>query len=310
MTPYRRILLKRKHLPAIKVKELMAQAEQLVRLSCSDETAALAMWDRLKFEVDIQHYEAVHIKSVKHVAELLWTSCQVDPDGRSFSNFLNGATRYRLSALSQDIYKAHVAAKISLCLNMPSESDNSLRCQSNQPQESFDAVNDAASPGGLWYQNIRKQNRSPRYPIGGKSYRGSSMPEHCKQFFDQAKGKLISIPNYFSTLDDRTSADSYLSNVASQGDSPVLWEVRFDDRGDPNGVNDTDFLCNDVRFVEHRAPDAPNEKEFLFVPYAVFRVVDVKWQPYPTTNKPHVICLEVCDAGEEMLEGIEVSPWS
>lgn len=314
ITPFRRIWQKQRHLPGLSVDELMLQAEKLVQVSCRDETSAIDLCNRLKEEVKQQEP-----LTSKHVAEILWTSCQVDTEGRAFSSFLQEATRYSLVTLCEDAVKARHAASIAICLNLHSESDYSLKMHSSQPHQSFDAiaaVEDASSPGGLWYQNIKKKKNpcaSHQYPIGGRCYRGSSMPRNHKKFFDEAKGKQVCMPNYFATSVDKGSTDRYLANAASLGLEPVLWEVSFDKRADPNGANNTDYDVNEghhYRYVEHRAPEAPSEKEFLFVPYAAFTIVEITWQEHSTASQPHVISIEVCDVGEEMLDDMPVAPWS
>ena len=139
------------------------------------------------------------------------------------------------------------------------------------------------------------------------------MPATHKKFFDEAKAKQVCMPNYFATSVDKGSADRYLANAASLGLEPVLWEVSFDKRANPNGANNTDYDVNEghhYRYVEHRAPEAPPEKEFLFVPYAAFTIVEITWQEHSTASQPHVISVEVCDVGEEMLDDMPVAPWS
>ena len=68
-----------------------------------------------------------------------------------------------------------------------------------------------------------------------------------------------------------------------QGDkkwpSSVLWQIKFDPRGDPRNKKtyDPEYGCKHVNVLSGGESHLPEEEEFLFVPYSVFRVKSCTW---------------------------------
>jgi hypothetical protein len=78
---------------------------------------------------------------------------------------------------------------------------------------------------------------------------------------------------------------------------PVLYELLLDS-----------YLgCVHVNYVDRT--NCPGEREFLFVPYSVFTVEEVKWQPNPTWTNPHVVVLKVAIDNSLQSEDLPLAPW-
>ena len=84
-----------------------------------------------------------------------------------------------------------------------------------------------------------------------------------------------------------------------QGDkkwpSSVLWQIKFDPRGDPRNKKtyDPEYGCKHVNVLSGGESHLPKEQEFLFVPYSVFRVKSCKWvraQPLCHAFPSHTHC--------------------
>ena len=59
----------------------------------------------------------------------------------------------------------------------------------------------------------------------------------------------------------------------------MLWQIKFDPRGDPRNKKtyDPEYGCKHVNVLSGGESHLPEEEEFLFVPYSVFRVKSCTW---------------------------------
>jgi len=116
------------------------------------------------------------------------------------------------------------------------------------------------------------------------------------------------VPNYLATsYEDGRIVSSFMRRSPHPA---VKWEIQLDVRGDPGGMDDARFLCKHVSFIARRAPDVPDEKEFLFVPYSVFEVISTAWSSNPTPTSPHVVTLRAAVDNREEPEDLPLAPWS
>ena len=70
------------------------------------------------------------------------------------------------------------------------------------------------------------------------------------------------------------------------------------------------MLCQNANHIVRRAPNLPDEFEYLFVPYSVFTVVRFERSKKPTWRTPHVVHLEAAlDNLEDPPDDLPLAPW-
>ncbi len=97
-------------------------------------------------------------------------------------------------------------------------------------------------------------------------------------------------------------AYGFLYNKFAEGKTPVKWVVEMDPRGQDNPV----FKCKQVNFVD---TNTLGEEEFLFAPYSVFTVVEVRVPADPSDNDPVVVRLMAAVDNMKEKEDLELAPW-
>jgi len=209
-------------------------------------------------------------RDVRGAATRLWTSGCRNHDDEEFCQILNRATRSGFAV-------AGPAAVVARAIN-----------------------------ANLLMDRVHGPSGPPPYPVGGKCYRGGGLPDEHKAFF--FPGMKYRVPNYLATsYEDGRIVSSFMRRSPHPA---VKWEIQLDVRGDPGGMDDARFLCKHVNFIARRAPDVPDEKEFLFVPYSVFEVISTAWSSNPTPTSPHVVTLRAAVDNREELEDLPLAPWS
>lgn len=140
--------------------------------------------------------------------------------------------------------------------------------------------------------------------FNGTCFRGGSLPNIHKAFFEQNKTKKIRVPNYLATaFKDGEVVKGFLERAEEQGDPCVKWEIHLTSRAGR-------CYCTHVNFIENRTEGLDDEHEFLFVPYSVFTIDDVKWSRNPTAADPHVITMCAAEDNLEEENDLLLAPWS
>lgn len=115
-------------------------------------------------------------------------------------------------------------------------------------------------------------------------YRGSSLPDECRSFFEP--GRSYRVPGFLATSLSEGVAFGFVHQAVDTGRPAVLWRIRFD----PRGPEDFRFRCKHVNLVRHSRAAA--EQEYLFAPYSVFTVLAVEWKTGNHYLNPHIIEIE------------------
>jgi len=141
-------------------------------------------------------------------------------------------------------------------------------------------------------------------------YRGGGLPKDKRTFFENMKGKHYRIPGFLATTSEEKTARRFCRTAQTESKlEPVLWKVR-----------QPKYDCFHVSYVGDVSTFGDAEKEFLFVPYSVFKVVDFVWKKKPYWSGgvdddcgPHVITLEAQadNASPDFTENhLPLAPWS
>ena len=115
------------------------------------------------------------------------------------------------------------------------------------------------------------------------TFRGAAMPRAHRAFFQ--KGQTYRAPMFVATSFNRLTVEAFLRRLPRSSSTqrpphqePTLWTFHYD----------ATSRCCHVNYIEQA-----DEQEFLFMPYSVFTVRSVHWQPVPTQTNQHLIEVDV-----------------
>ena len=133
------------------------------------------------------------------------------------------------------------------------------------------------------------------FPPGGDTYRGGGFDDRYRDFF--VAGREFRQPAFLATSFRESTADFFMSR--STMPAKVKWLVRID----------PERKCRHVNLVTKRAPGVPDEQEYLFAPYSVFKVLKATWRA-GTDADPHLIELLAAPDNIGPSEKLPLAPWS
>ena len=143
------------------------------------------------------------------------------------------------------------------------------------------------------------------YPAVPVVFRGASLPTRYLTFYEENIGNVYRVPGFLATsFVEGTATRFLLRRQGVRRQSPVLYRVHLD----PRGHGDTQFRCQHVNLLAR--PDAGHqEHEFLFAPYAPFRVRAVHRAACTQDDPYHVIDLEATLDGKLEAEDVPLAPF-
>jgi len=125
-----------------------------------------------------------------------------------------------------------------------------------------------------------------RFPPGGVLWRGSSLPNQHKAFFEV--GAKYRVPGFLASSLKQEVTYRFIYEAYDQGLPAVSWRIELD----PRGEADMRFRCKHVNYVSN-SHFGDDEAEFLFAPYSVFEVIGTEWSIKPDDDNPHKITLRL-----------------
>ena len=138
------------------------------------------------------------------------------------------------------------------------------------------------------------------YPPDGETWRGGGFREEHRAFFEVMKDKKYRVPAFLATSNNRSVAAGFVFK-ASKSHSCAIWCIKFDKRGKDH----PEYRVRHMTFVSKTL--VPDKEEYLFAPYSVFTLQEVKWSA--KLSKPHEFTiLAACDNKEED-ENLPLTPW-
>lgn len=157
--------------------------------------------------------------------------------------------------------------------------------------------------------NSQQQGGNLKFPPGGLVYRGSSMPSGQVEFFKSlSSGVKFRLQSYVATSFVRDKAEDFLAR--SLGASPSNDGVIFIIKVNPDGENDQSKVCRNANLITKRAVGLPDESEYLFTAYSVFRFVDIEISTSPQDPEaPHQITLQAMDDNLDQPPNLPVMGW-
>lgn len=151
---------------------------------------------------------------------------------------------------------------------------------------------------GINSLSITRGNQSEvEWPKDFKLYRGGGLPVEHQSFF--SIGKEYRVPMYLATSTNKGICLRIFCQRAAKASClpPVLYTVLID----------PEAHCAHVNYV--KKTNCPDEREFLFVPYSVFTVVDAKWKDHPTWLDPHEVILQAAPDNHLCPEELPLARW-
>jgi hypothetical protein len=124
-------------------------------------------------------------------------------------------------------------------------------------------------------------------------YRGGGFDDAYRSFF--VPGRAFRQPAYLATSFSRDVALVFLRR--STMPVKVLWLIRID----------PERKCVHVNLVQKS--NVAGEQEYLFAPYSVFKVIEVKWGA-GTDEDPYIVELIAAPDNKAEPEDLESAPWS
>jgi hypothetical protein len=120
-----------------------------------------------------------------------------------------------------------------------------------------------------------------KFPRNGIVYRGGGLPEKHRDFF--SPGRKYRVPGFLAASFSRDVAECFLVMATQrvEPEPPVLWIIRVD----PAGEHSMARRCMHVNYVERT--NVAGEEEYLFAPYAPFKVTKVT---EPAGNCMQCVC--------------------
>ena len=73
---------------------------------------------------------------------------------------------------------------------------------------------------------------------------------------------------------------------------------------------DPEYKCQQVNLVTKRCPGVPDEQEYLFAPYSVFKVASADYSGDGSDDQPYQITLETAADNQAEREDLPLAPWS
>jgi hypothetical protein len=152
---------------------------------------------------------------------------------------------------------------------------------------------------------ITRRNPSElKLPAAMRTFRGGELPMEHVEFYRRRAGlqEKYRVPGYLATSFSEQVAYGFLYSKFAEGKTPVKWIVEMDQRG----RDDVVFRCKHVNFVE---TNTLGEEEFLFAPYSVFSVLEVRVPASPSDDDPVVVRLLAAVDNLKEDEGLDLAPW-
>jgi hypothetical protein len=113
---------------------------------------------------------------------------------------------------------------------------------------------------------------------------------------------VLRVPGYLATSFSEAVAYRFMYVKFAEKKTPVKWIVEMDVRGRDNDV----YKCKQVNFVD---TNTLGEQEFLFAPYSVFTVLDVRVPVDPSDSDPVLVRLMAAVDNLKEDEGLDLAPW-
>lgn len=143
------------------------------------------------------------------------------------------------------------------------------------------------------------------YPTVPVVFRGASLPDRYLTFYEKNIGNVYRVPGFLATSFVEATATEFLRRRRGvRRQSPVLYRVHLD----PRGQDDPLFRCQHVNLLA-RSDAGLQEHEFLFEPYAPFRVRAVHRAACTQVDPYHVIDLEATLDGKSEAEDAPLAPF-
>lgn len=145
--------------------------------------------------------------------------------------------------------------------------------------------------------NRAKEGASKVWPGNNRTYRGGGLPKEHQGFFEL--GKKYRVPMFLATSFNKETValSTFARRAEEQGLPPVLYTIHFDKK----------LRCVHVNYLGSRG--LGGEKEFLFAPYSVFKVLKVDWKSSPNWEKPHEVELMAAVDNKHEAENLPLAPW-
>ena len=128
-------------------------------------------------------------------------------------------------------------------------------------------------------------------------YRGGGIDPSVKRFFE--KGRKYRVPAFLSTSFSEEKANQFIGMVQPPLEC-IKWYIHV-----PLFAG----CCTNANFIEEFT-NVEGEFEFLFVPYSVFTVLDVKWRKNPNPLFPHENHLLASEDNRREREDLPSTPWT
>jgi hypothetical protein len=139
-------------------------------------------------------------------------------------------------------------------------------------------------------------------PPNMRTFRGGELPMQHVEFYRTRLGKKYRVPGYLATSFSERVAYNFLYTKFLEGKTPVKWIVELD----PRGRDDPVFKCKHVNFLD---TNTLGEEEFLFTPYSVFTILEVRVPHHPNDVDPVVVRLQAAVDNLKEDEGLDLAPW-
>jgi hypothetical protein len=141
-----------------------------------------------------------------------------------------------------------------------------------------------------------------RFPPAATCWRGGVLPDHHRDFFKP--GTKFRVPGYLATSFSENTADEFSYRAHVNTSTPaVKWCIKLDPRGEAQFK----YRCKHVNYVART--NVQGEDEFLFVPYSVFTVKEVR-VGRGGYDDPHLIELEAAIDNALEPDDLPLAPWS
>ena len=148
----------------------------------------------------------------------------------------------------------------------------------------------------------RRKPSEQKLPPAMRTFRGGELPMQHVEFYRLGVGKKYRVPGYLATSFSERVAHAFLYNKFAEGKTPVKWIVEMDARGRDDPV----FKCKQVNFV---GTNTLGEEEFLFAPYSVFTVLEVRVPLHPSDDDAVVVRVQAAADNLREDEGLDLAPW-
>jgi hypothetical protein len=143
------------------------------------------------------------------------------------------------------------------------------------------------------------------FPPNAITYRGMTIPKEEIEFYCANQTKKYRAPMYVATSFSKDTASQFLLISAGGGREYVMFYFYFN----PQGVHNPVYRCRNVSLITKRAAGISDEYEYLFVPYSVFSIRNVKCQVVCTPENPHEVHLDVALDNKQESELLPLPSW-